>query len=1254
MHVGAVMAELAVQVLRDGGESWSRGSGLVVGRGLVLTAAHCVGDGGLLVRFVGGEERRATVAVAGNVETSDLALIEFNGPSPEPRWRFGEVDRSWKSWVGGCWAVGFPAYKGRSRGGAGIALLAQVGGEIPALENVGTDLLTLRLQSSPREQAEGSEWSAMSGAVVIVGDDVIVGVVGEHRHAEGADALTVFPVTALDDRAGVAEFWTRVGCDRHDLVPLPELVGRRRARRPYMATVDDLAPGLLVGRERELAELAAFATGAEGYRWVVGESCWGKTALLAQFVRACPADVDVVAYFLRDQFNDADSGRFLLRINEQLSYLLGEDEREPPSSDPGHTFTGLWAEAAARAERMNRHLLLVVDGLNEDRSAELGLPSVGSLLPRRARGHAHVLVSSRFDELPPYTPFDHPLQYVAPIELKRSPNAEQAALRLGLELKQLLAGGDVRSQALLGLLGAAGGPLSIDDLTELVRLADHTERRLGVAESVKRIRGVIKADRSQPRRYAFAHPSLSEKVEEQLGARELRKWRDWLHDWAMNHAEDGWSATSTPRFLFDAYPALILAKAPERLEKLYSDLSYVECAVHAVGVAQVEHDLLGADVKGAPFVAMLGRVLRRESHNLLSADRVGAPGYVARQLCLQALQSDAADVVQRTQAYLRTLPRPQLVPQWTSKREPAALTRLTRAHNGPVTAVAMSGDGGRAVTLGADRMMRVWDPHSGEMLGEQRRQREPVSVAISADGSCVVSGGPEGELFVWWPETEDAEEELVGHSGHVVVAVNADGTRAVSGGWDRNALVWDLTTGVVLHRLPHRDWVNAIAMSADGRRAVSICEDRSHLIWDLDSGELLQRVGGHAQLLTLAINRIGSRVISTSREGETRLWDPESGETLRALDGVIGSVTDLAMDFEGRTAVSASYGGRLQIWDLRSGRPTAVLRGHASGKAAVGLDADATIAVSGGEYGALKVWDLQRASVPDGVVTDAEGATGVAMCADAALAVSGGTSGRPLLIDVDDGKTRKVLKGHVGSVTAIAMSADGSRALSANDAGELWVWELTSGEGRVLPKHMYGVTDVAISDDGRRGVSASRDMTLRVWDLDAGVLARDLSGHLEWVTAVAISRDGKRAVSGAANRVVCHWTLDTGEILHYLKGHTGEVKTAAIHPDGRHAVSGCDKGKLIVWDLKSGDPLRIVDGHSAVSAVAIHDDRLHAVSAGEDEALRVWDLTTGACLAEFVSIPPAVALSLGPEQNGERRLLTAGGPSGITLYSLLS
>ena len=60
----------------------------------------------------------------------------------------------------------------------------------------------------------------------------------------------------------------------------------------------------------------------------------------------------------------------------QLAYLLEED---PPAAEL-HQFRALWQRAAERAGAEDRHLLLVVDGLDEDLRPP-GLPSVAALLP---------------------------------------------------------------------------------------------------------------------------------------------------------------------------------------------------------------------------------------------------------------------------------------------------------------------------------------------------------------------------------------------------------------------------------------------------------------------------------------------------------------------------------------------------------------------------------------------------------------------------------------------------------------------------------------------------------------------------------------------------------------------------------------------------------------------------------------------------------------------------------------------------------
>jgi hypothetical protein len=61
------------------------------------------------------------------------------------------------------------------------------------------------------------------------------------------------------------------------------LIARPRRAHPYLSKVKNikrLTPQL-IGRKKELADIAAFATSGAGYRWITGKPWAGKTALAA-------------------------------------------------------------------------------------------------------------------------------------------------------------------------------------------------------------------------------------------------------------------------------------------------------------------------------------------------------------------------------------------------------------------------------------------------------------------------------------------------------------------------------------------------------------------------------------------------------------------------------------------------------------------------------------------------------------------------------------------------------------------------------------------------------------------------------------------------------------------------------------------------------------------------------------------------------------------------------------------------------------
>ncbi|MBG0567046.1 trypsin-like serine protease [Actinoplanes aureus] len=563
-----------VQLVTTVHEKRRLSSGYLVGDNLVLTVAHSVKAAArpddVTVRFHAGAPQERTVTAERLIvaDDVDLALVILSSAPVECRGpvRFGAAPRQGQPLE--FQAVGHPGWKLRTLSGRRSRVTYQAAGSLAPMSNAGTGTLELTLAGPPPDGIRDgmNPWEGYSGSAVWV-DDHLIGVVAEQNPAESYGRLVAIRlerVYAVKDESKRAALITVLGLPPEGELPVVP-VRSESTLLLHQLSAREIGPKKLRDREDELAELEDFCRTPERYGWWVAPPWSGKTALAAWFASRPPPDLDVVSFFVTARIRgQSTSPDFLDTVLRQLADLAAEPT--PALTDTQSwvgTFHRLLAAAARRSEHRSRVLVLLIDGLDEDLGAHphSGLPSIASLLPREPPPNLRIILTSRTNPGVPSDVADmHPLHNTPWRELRPSPHAQGTRRAAQRELLAQLSGEAVNQQ-IVGLLAAAGGGLTLDDLHGLLRL--HRGEPVGrltleallgsaFARSLQaRRRTSVGADRI----YLLAHEELQSIAETELGDA-LEDYLRTIHRWADGYRRQQWPE-NTPTYLLRPYGDLL-------------------------------------------------------------------------------------------------------------------------------------------------------------------------------------------------------------------------------------------------------------------------------------------------------------------------------------------------------------------------------------------------------------------------------------------------------------------------------------------------------------------------------------------------------------------------------------------------------------------------------------------------------------------------------------------------------------------------
>ncbi|XP_028035019.1 WD repeat domain-containing protein 83 [Bombyx mandarina] len=259
-----------------------------------------------------------------------------------------------------------------------------------------------------------------------------------------------------------------------------------------------------------------------------------------------------------------------------------------------------------------------------------------------------------------------------------------------------------------------------------------------------------------------------------------------------------------------------------------------------------------------------------------------------------------------------------------------------------IRAVRFNVDGTYCLSCGADKKIKLWNPHRDLMLKTYGgHANEVLDAAGSCDSSHIVSASVDKSVILWDVTTAQPLRRYRHHASSVTcIKFNEESTMAVSGSVDNTVAFWDivsrrqepvqvlrdakdsitslqvtdheiLTTSVDSHvRLYDirmgkmiSDYIGHIvtfgSLTRDGQCYILSCTDNSIKLFDKDSGELLNTFSGHEckdLLLENAVNEKDSHIISGSATGEIFYYDLISS-----------SISKKLVHFNGKAVVSLSH-----------------------------------------------------------------------------------------------------------------------------------------------------------------------------------------------------------------------------------------------------------------------------------------------------------------------------------------------------------
>jgi len=250
----------------------------------------------------------------------------------------------------------------------------------------------------------------------------------------------------------------------------------------------------------------------------------------------------------------------------------------------------------------------------------------------------------------------------------------------------------------------------------------------------------------------------------------------------------------------------------------------------------------------------------------------------------------------------------------------AAERAVLHGHTHPVRCLAFSPDGRSLASGSPDRIVRVWDTADGREMVALRHRRCVHSLGWVSGGKLLLSGTSQ-KLYFWNVAATKCQGTIAGGRGPInfACAPDDDGrTLLVAGGWWTRTSVGllDVSASRTERLTQERAIIRAVAFSPGGC-ILATAAGWTVKLWDRYSRRLLASCKSRRPVNGIAFTPDGRTLLTAGEDRLVRVWDAATGSARTAFDWGAGRLYSLAVSPDGLTAAAGGE-GCVAVWDTDS------------------------------------------------------------------------------------------------------------------------------------------------------------------------------------------------------------------------------------------------------------------------------------------------------------------------------------------------